>query len=111
MNTYQAPAEGGVAVKVDPNSQRLQLLEPFKPVGTKIEEAMVLLKVGCVVFRPACCHGFNAAKCLQALLGHPLPQLTVLPLGSDACSCMKARLMVSEDLSVPSVAGWLAKGM
>eukprot|EP00891_Asterochloris_glomerata_P001138 jgi/Astpho2/1138/Aster-07685 len=44
MNTYQAPAEGGVAVKVDPNSQRLQLLEPFKPVGTKIEEAMVLLK-------------------------------------------------------------------
>ncbi len=57
MNTYQAPAEGGVAVKVDPNSQRLQLLEPFKPVGTKIEEAMVLLKVSCAASRPSRCHG------------------------------------------------------
>ena len=28
--TYQAPVPGGVDVKVDPNSKRLQLLEPFK---------------------------------------------------------------------------------
>ena len=56
-----------MAVKVDPNSQRLQLLEPFKPVGTKVEEAMVLLKVGCAAFRPTCCHAFDTAKCLQAL--------------------------------------------
>ena len=27
--TYQAPVKGGVDVKVDPNSNRLQLLEPF----------------------------------------------------------------------------------
>lgn len=29
--TYQAPVAGGVEVQVDPNSKRLQLLEPFKP--------------------------------------------------------------------------------
>ena len=63
MNTYQAPAEGGVAVKVDPNSQRLQLLEPFKPVGTKVDEAMVLLKVGCATFRPSHGHAFDTTKC------------------------------------------------
>ena len=28
--TYQAPAPGQVDVNVDPNSSRLQLLEPFK---------------------------------------------------------------------------------
>ena len=31
QETYQAPAGSQVAVKVDPNSQRLQLLTPFKP--------------------------------------------------------------------------------
>ncbi len=28
--TYQAPAPGEVDLQVDPNSSRLQLLEPFK---------------------------------------------------------------------------------
>jgi hypothetical protein len=31
QETYQAPAGSAVEVKVDPNSQRLQLLTPFKP--------------------------------------------------------------------------------
>lgn len=30
METYQAPAPGQVEVKVDPQSSRLQILEPFK---------------------------------------------------------------------------------
>ena len=37
--TYQAPSGGDVEVKVDPNSNRLQLLEPFKPWDGKDIEA------------------------------------------------------------------------
>jgi len=47
-NTYQAPSanSGDVKVKVDPQSQRLQLLEPFKPWdGQDINNAQVLIKV------------------------------------------------------------------
>ncbi|KAL4458005.1 hypothetical protein ABPG75_012870 [Micractinium tetrahymenae] len=45
QETYQAPAGSAVEVKVDPNSQRLQLLTPFKPWdGKDIEEALVLIK-------------------------------------------------------------------
>ncbi len=39
METYQAPAPGQVEVKVDPNSSRLQLLEPFKAWDGKDVEA------------------------------------------------------------------------
>lgn len=37
-NTYQAPPEDGssLTVVVDPDSQRLQLLEPFSMLSTKI---------------------------------------------------------------------------
>ncbi|CAL8467085.1 g6621 [Coccomyxa elongata] len=46
VETYQAPAPGQVEVKVDPNSSRLQLLEPFKPWdGKDVEDALVLIKV------------------------------------------------------------------
>ncbi|WP_214073350.1 aconitate hydratase [Mucilaginibacter sp. dw_454] len=44
---YQAPAEDGsqVVVKVDPNSSRLQLLDPFKPwEGTDITGLKLLIK-------------------------------------------------------------------
>ena len=45
QETYQAPAGGSVEVVVDPASQRLQLLEPFKAWdGKDIEEALVLIK-------------------------------------------------------------------
>jgi aconitate hydratase len=46
-NGYQAPAEdgSGVIVKVDPNSQRLQLLEPFQAWdGQNITGAKLLIK-------------------------------------------------------------------
>ena len=44
--TYQAPAGSSAEVVVDPNSQRLQLLTPFKPWdGKDIEDALVLIKV------------------------------------------------------------------
>ena len=43
--TYQAPnPEGQIDVAVSPDSKRLQILEPFKPIGGKIEDAMVLIK-------------------------------------------------------------------
>ena len=44
-NGYQAPAEDGskVVVAVDPNSDRLQLLEPFKPWDGKDIKGMYLL--------------------------------------------------------------------
>jgi aconitate hydratase len=46
VDTYQPPASGAneVNVAVDPKSQRLQILEPFKPVGNKIQDAFVLIK-------------------------------------------------------------------
>jgi len=47
MDTYQAPAEdgSGLTVKVDPESERLQLLEPFQQWdGQDIEDAVVLIK-------------------------------------------------------------------
>ena len=47
MDTYQPPAEdgSGLTVKVDPESDRLQLLEPFnKWDGKDIEDATVLIK-------------------------------------------------------------------
>lgn len=43
--TYQAPnPDGDFDVAVAPDSKRLQILEPFKPIGGKIEDAMVLIK-------------------------------------------------------------------
>lgn len=43
--TYQAPnPDGDFDVNVAPDSKRLQILEPFKPIGEKIEDAMVLIK-------------------------------------------------------------------
>lgn len=43
--TYQAPnPEGDFDVAVSPDSKRLQILEPFKPIGGKIEDALVLIK-------------------------------------------------------------------
>ena len=43
--TYQAPnPEGNFDVAVAPDSKRLQILEPFKPIGGKIQDAMVLIK-------------------------------------------------------------------
>ncbi|DBA67352.1 hypothetical protein WJX79_001524 [Trebouxia sp. C0005] len=43
--TYQAPnPEGDFDVAVSPDSKRLQILEPFKPIGGKITDAMVLIK-------------------------------------------------------------------
>ncbi|MGV4530009.1 aconitate hydratase [Ornithobacterium rhinotracheale] len=43
---YQAPVEDGsdVEVVVDPNSERLQLLTPFKPIGKNITGAKLLIK-------------------------------------------------------------------
>lgn len=44
-DTYQAPAGANVAVAVDPESQRLQLLTPFATWdGKDLEEALVLIK-------------------------------------------------------------------
>ena len=43
--TYQAPnPEGDFDVAVAPDSKRLQILEPFKPIGGNITDAMVLIK-------------------------------------------------------------------
>jgi len=47
-DTYQAPPEdgSGLAVDVDPTSQRLQLLSPFKHFeGTDLEDMTVLIKI------------------------------------------------------------------
>ncbi len=43
---YVAPEEdgSGIEIKVSPESKRLQLLTPFKPIGDKIEEAKLLIK-------------------------------------------------------------------
>ncbi len=43
---FQAPMEdgSGVQVVVDPNSNRLQLLTPFEPLGTNIKGAKLLIK-------------------------------------------------------------------
>ena len=43
---FQAPVEDGskVSVVVDPNSERLQLLEPFEPIGSEIKDAKLLIK-------------------------------------------------------------------
>lgn len=45
-NGYLAPEEDGshVQVNVDPNSERLQLLEPFEPIGNTITGAKLLIK-------------------------------------------------------------------
>ena len=48
QDTYQEPPKQGTdaEVHVDPTSERLQLLEPFKPwSGEDIEDALVLIKV------------------------------------------------------------------
>ena len=45
VDTYQAPSNSG-EVNVDPNSDRLQLLTPFKPWdGNDLEDMTVLIKV------------------------------------------------------------------
>ncbi|KAK9837289.1 hypothetical protein WJX81_003731 [Elliptochloris bilobata] len=45
VETYQAPSPGQVNVAVDPNSKRLQLLQPFSAWdGKDIEDALVLIK-------------------------------------------------------------------
>ena len=41
--TYQAPAPGEVDLQVDPNSSRLQLLEPFKAWDGKDIEVCVCM--------------------------------------------------------------------
>ncbi len=43
---YLAPQEdgSGVVVKVDPDSERLELLTPFEPIGRKIDGAKLLIK-------------------------------------------------------------------
>ncbi|WP_338794154.1 aconitate hydratase [Bernardetia sp. MNP-M8] len=43
---FQAPMEdgSGVQVVVDPNSERLQLLDPFTPIGSEIKDAKLLIK-------------------------------------------------------------------
>ena len=43
---FQAPVEDGSGVKVvvDPNSERLQLLDPFSPIGSEIKNAKLLIK-------------------------------------------------------------------
>jgi aconitate hydratase len=45
-NGYLAPVEdgSGVSVVVNPNSERLQLLEPFQPIGKTIVGAKLLIK-------------------------------------------------------------------
>ncbi|WP_440880971.1 aconitate hydratase [Tenacibaculum sp. C7A-26P2] len=45
-NGYFAPEEDGshIEVIVDPNSERLELLTPFVPLGNKIEKAKLLIK-------------------------------------------------------------------
>lgn len=47
QETYQAPGDpSAVQVAIDPSSQRLQLLEPFKPWdGKDLEKMLVLIKV------------------------------------------------------------------
>ena len=43
--TYQAPSPGEhVKVAVAPDSKRLQILTPFKPVGNKVDDAFILIK-------------------------------------------------------------------
>ncbi len=43
---FQAPVEDGskVSVVVDPKSDRLQLLDPFAPIGSEIKDAKLLIK-------------------------------------------------------------------
>ncbi|WP_298420508.1 aconitate hydratase [uncultured Kordia sp.] len=45
-NGYLAPEEDGshVEIKVDPNSERLELLTPFTPIGSEINGAKLLIK-------------------------------------------------------------------
>ena len=45
-NGYQAPAEDGSGIKivVNPESERLQLLIPFTPIGNEIINARLLIK-------------------------------------------------------------------
>ena len=54
--TYQAPVPGGVEVKVDPNSNRLHLLEPFKKWDGKDLEVRVAASGGWPLKWAACCH-------------------------------------------------------
>ena len=45
-DTYQPPVSKGVAVDVDPESKRLQLLSPFQPWdGKDLDNMLVLIKV------------------------------------------------------------------
>ena len=43
---YQEPMEdgSGITISVSPSSERLQLLEPFEPIGSKIQGAKLLIK-------------------------------------------------------------------
>ncbi len=43
---YIDPISNGnsIEVKVNPKSERLQLLEPFKPIGNNIKDARLLIK-------------------------------------------------------------------
>ena len=43
--TYQAPSPGEhVKVAVAPDSKRLQILTPFKPIGNSVNDAFILIK-------------------------------------------------------------------
>lgn len=56
QDTYQAPPSDGssVSVVVDPKSQRLQLLEPFKVWnGKDLENLTILIKVSFFFFNNA----------------------------------------------------------
>lgn len=60
VETYQAPAKGGVDVKVSPDSNRLQLLEPFQKWDGKDLEVSPALCLPCAFWQAppsmhACC--------------------------------------------------------
>ncbi len=79
METYQAPSPGQVNVAVDPNSKRLQLLEPFAAWDGKDIEVTLP--------RVICCEG---AQRRRRLLGKLCKVKASLGAQHECCCVVEA---------------------
>ena len=107
VETYQAPSPGQVNVAVDPNSKRLQLLQPFAAWdGKDIEVGLgpvAFYWVLCVILSCSgrlCCHSSLslAAGCMALM---PCSLLSALLCGT--CSALSSNRLSDQNQSSASI--------
>ncbi len=81
VETYQAPSPGQVNVAVDPNSKRLQLLEPFAAWDGKDIEVTLLSVICCELSAGVACY----VSCLKFMQAWVLSTNAVASLRHGAC--------------------------